>query len=192
MSGISIPEIAVILVIALLVFGPDRLPDMIKQAAAFVKDLRKMVANARRDLSDSVGDLGLDEEDLKTLSDLRNPKSFIRQKVLDGVDLDSIGLDEIKEVGDELELSNGRKGKAVTGAARNRKAIAGSSASKSGAASKTGTASKAGTSSARTTNGSTSNGSTGGGANGSSAGTPAVEIKPLSSPTGARFDPDAT
>lgn len=91
MFDIGIGEVFVLLVVALLVFGPDRLPEMARQAAGFVRDLRAMVANARKDLSGSVGDLGIDKEDLKTLSDLRNPKSFVRQKVLDGVDL---GLDD--------------------------------------------------------------------------------------------------
>ncbi|WP_053203346.1 twin-arginine translocase TatA/TatE family subunit [Jiangella muralis] len=91
MFDIGIGEVFVLLVVALLVFGPDRLPDMARQAASFVRDLRTMVANARKDLSGTVGDLGIDKEDLKTLSDLRNPKSFVRQKVLDGMDL---GLDD--------------------------------------------------------------------------------------------------
>lgn len=96
MFDIGIGEVFVILVVALFVFGPDRLPTMAKQAASFVRDLRTMVANARRDLSSSVGDLGIDEEDLRTLSDLRNPRSFVRKKVLDGVDLglDDLGLDD--------------------------------------------------------------------------------------------------
>ncbi|WP_298331608.1 Sec-independent protein translocase protein TatB [Haloactinopolyspora sp.] len=96
MFDIGIGEVFVILVVALFVFGPDRLPTMAKQAASFVRDLRTMVANARRDLSNSVGDLGIDEEDLRTLSELRNPRSFVRKKVLDGVDLglDDLGLDD--------------------------------------------------------------------------------------------------
>ncbi|SEF17791.1 twin-arginine translocase TatA/TatE family subunit [Jiangella alba] len=94
MFDIGIGEVFVLLVVALLVFGPDRLPDMARQAAGFVRDLRTMVANARKDLSGTVGDLGIDKEDLKTLSDLRNPKSFVRQKVLDGMDL---GLDDDDE-----------------------------------------------------------------------------------------------
>lgn len=91
MFDIGIGEVFVLLAVALLVFGPDRLPEMAKQGASFVRDLRTMVANARKDLSGSVGDLGIDKEDLKTLSDLRNPRSFVRQKVLDGVDF---GLDD--------------------------------------------------------------------------------------------------
>lgn len=91
MFDIGIGEVFVLLAVALLVFGPDRLPEMARQGASFVRDLRTMVANARKDLSGSVGDLGIDKEDLKTLGDLRNPRSFVRQKVLDGMDL---GLDD--------------------------------------------------------------------------------------------------
>lgn len=87
MFDIGIGEVFVLLVVALLVFGPDRLPEMARQGAGFVRDLRTMVANARKDLSSSVGDLGIDQDDLKTLGDLRNPRSFVRQKVLDGIDL---------------------------------------------------------------------------------------------------------
>lgn len=87
MFGMGFGEILVILVIALLVFGPDRLPTMIKEAASFIRDLRTMVAKARNDLNDSVADLGIDKEDLELLRELRNPKSYLRQKVLDGADL---------------------------------------------------------------------------------------------------------
>jgi sec-independent protein translocase protein TatB len=104
---IGIGEVFVLLVVALLVFGPDRLPEMARQTAGFVRDLRTMVANARKDLSGSVGDLGIDKEDLKTLSDLRNPKSFVRSKVLDGLDL---GLDDDGAGSGRTNGTNGAKG----------------------------------------------------------------------------------
>lgn len=94
MFGIGFAEIAVILIVALLVFGPDRLPEMAKQAASFVRDLRRLVANARRDINVNAQDLGIDEEDLRTLRELRNPKAFVRDKVLDGVELDDLGLED--------------------------------------------------------------------------------------------------
>lgn len=107
MLGMGFGEIIVILLIALLVFGPERLPSMIKEAASFIRDLRKMVARARSDIGTSVGDLGLDKEDLELLADLRNPKSFIRQKVLDGADL---GLDD-PELTEALSLDDKPKPK---------------------------------------------------------------------------------
>lgn len=94
MFGIGFAEIAIIVIVALLVFGPERLPEMAKQAASFVRDLRRMVANARRDISVNVQDLGINEDDLRTLRELRNPRAFMRDKVLDGVELDDLGLDD--------------------------------------------------------------------------------------------------
>lgn len=95
MFGLQIGEILVILVVVLLVFGPDRLPEMTKQLASWVRDLRQLVANARRDLNVSATDLGLDEDDIRTLRALRNPKSFIRDKVLDGVDVNDFDLKKL-------------------------------------------------------------------------------------------------
>lgn len=89
MFGIEAPELLVLLVIGLLVFGPDRLPEMARQAGSWVRDLRRMVANARRDLSEGIG---VDEADLRKLQNL-DPKSYVRRNVLDGLDLDA-GLDE--------------------------------------------------------------------------------------------------
>jgi Tat protein translocase TatB subunit len=84
-------EILVLLIVGLLVFGPDRLPEMARQAGSWLRDLRRMVANARRDLSDG---LGVDEADLRKLQNI-NPKSYVRRNVLDGLDLD-LGLDDDK------------------------------------------------------------------------------------------------
>jgi Tat protein translocase TatB subunit len=84
-------EILVLLIVGLLVFGPDRLPEMARQAGSWLRDLRRMVANARRDLSDG---LGVDEAELRKLQNI-NPKTYVRRNVLDGLDLD-LGLDDDK------------------------------------------------------------------------------------------------
>lgn len=55
MFDIGVGEILVIAVVGLLVFGPDRLPEMAKQAGSWMRDLRRMVASARREVSDSLG-----------------------------------------------------------------------------------------------------------------------------------------
>ena len=91
MFGIEAPELLVLLVVGLLVFGPDRLPEMARQAGSWVRDLRRMVANARRDLSEGIG---VNEADLRKLQNL-DPKSYVRRNVLDGLDLD-LGLDDKK------------------------------------------------------------------------------------------------
>jgi Tat protein translocase TatB subunit len=55
MFDIGIGEIIVIAVVGLLVFGPDRLPEMARQAGGWMRDLRRMVASARTEVKDSLG-----------------------------------------------------------------------------------------------------------------------------------------
>lgn len=72
------PEIGVIVVVGLLVFGPDRLPGMAKQAGSFVRTVRQMADNAKNDLGREMGqDLsGLDLRDL-------DPREVVRRGFLD-------------------------------------------------------------------------------------------------------------
>ncbi len=88
LSDIGLLEVLVVIMVALFVFGPERLPGMARQAGAWMRDLRRMIGGVRKDFSE---ELGLDQ-DLK-ISDL-DPRSYIRRNVLDG--LDDIGLDDEK------------------------------------------------------------------------------------------------
>ena len=49
-------EIAVVLLIALLVFGPNRLPDLARQAGGFMRELRKIQNNLKADLHEMMSD----------------------------------------------------------------------------------------------------------------------------------------
>jgi sec-independent protein translocase protein TatA len=49
-------EIAVVLLIALLVFGPNRLPELARQAGAALKELRRIQQNIRQDLHEMMSD----------------------------------------------------------------------------------------------------------------------------------------
>jgi Tat protein translocase TatB subunit len=68
---IGLGEIIVIVVIALLVFGPDRLPGMAADAARMLRQVRQMAASARKDLKDAAG-LDDDGEMAQTMRDLRD------------------------------------------------------------------------------------------------------------------------
>ncbi|NDL59727.1 Sec-independent protein translocase protein TatB [Phytoactinopolyspora mesophila] len=196
MSDIGIGEIAVILVVALIVFGPDRLPTMIKQASAFINDLRKMVTSARRDLTESVSDLGIDENDLKTLTDLRNPKSYLRQKVLEGVDPSELGLDEFEDLGERLELPNKKKQpRATNGAAKRKPATNGASNRAGSTRASTPGAGTSHSGAARTTASRGPQGSVAGSSSepaDAAASTAEGAATAKTTPTGARFDPDTT
>jgi sec-independent protein translocase protein TatB len=83
MFDIGFGEFLAIALIALLVFGPDRLPQMAADAARLIRELRRMASGARRELAES---LGPEFGDLN-VSDL-NPSTFVRRHLLDGLDED--------------------------------------------------------------------------------------------------------
>jgi sec-independent protein translocase protein TatB len=64
-------EIIMIVVVALLVFGPDRLPKVAADAARTLRQVRQMAASARKDLVDAAG-IEQDEELSQAVRDLRD------------------------------------------------------------------------------------------------------------------------
>ncbi len=72
--GINGWEFVVLLLLAMFIFGPDRLPKAISDGVKMVRNLRDMARNATSDLSRELGtDISL--EDL-------NPKALIRKHIL--------------------------------------------------------------------------------------------------------------
>src|SRR4051794_25445768 len=85
MFGVGLPELAVILVVAVVVFGPDRLPEYARQAGRMVRQLRKFAESAQQDLRN---ELGPEYADLK-LTDL-DPRVAIRRHILDALEEDDL------------------------------------------------------------------------------------------------------
>ncbi|MFD7160545.1 sec-independent translocase [Kribbella sp. NPDC059898] len=78
MFDIGFPELLVIGLVALLVFGPDRLPEFIRTAARLLNQVRGLAAKAQQDVRAELG------PELDQLSEL-DPRAFVRQ-LLDGTD----------------------------------------------------------------------------------------------------------
>ena len=70
-------EIIVLLGLAIVLFGPDKLPQAAASAARFLRQVRAFGENARADLRNELGPEfdGLDLQDL-------NPKAFVRKNLL--------------------------------------------------------------------------------------------------------------
>ena len=80
-NSIGWPEIAVLAVAALFIFGPERLPNLAKDAAAGLKKVRTAIRDVREQMNDSLGD---DLPELRDL-DLRqyHPRTFIRTQLFE-------------------------------------------------------------------------------------------------------------
>jgi sec-independent protein translocase protein TatB len=102
---LSFVKIAVLAVIALVVFGPDQLPKMAAQAGRALRDVRRMAENARADLQQHLPD-ELQDFDVADL----NPKHFVRKHLLDEVN----GLGA---TGTESAVAGGTAGLAATATA---------------------------------------------------------------------------
>ncbi len=78
MFGIGVPEMFVIAMVAMMVFGPDKLPELARQFGGFVRTVRQMAQNAKNDLGNELG------EDLSgvSLRDL-DPRQVVRKNFLD-------------------------------------------------------------------------------------------------------------
>lgn len=73
-------EIVVLALAALFIFGPDRLPDLAKDAASGLTKLRGAVAGVRGHVNETLGD---DFPQLRELELGRyNPKTFLRQQLV--------------------------------------------------------------------------------------------------------------
>ncbi len=79
-SSLGWPEIIVIALVALFVFGPERLPNVAKEAAGGLKKAREVITGVRAQVDESLGD------DLAHLRDLDlrqyHPRTFIRNQLL--------------------------------------------------------------------------------------------------------------
>ena len=88
MFGIGLPELMVIAIVAIVVFGPERLPEFARQAGKFVRQVRNLAQSAQSQLRE---ELGPEYADLK-LADL-DPRQAIRKHILEAMDEDDFVTD---------------------------------------------------------------------------------------------------
>jgi sec-independent protein translocase protein TatB len=81
MLDIGAPEFLVLLVLAVILFGPERLPELARKAARVIRQIRTMANNAQEELGRELGP-GFEDLDVRDL----NPKTFIQKHLLDDVE----------------------------------------------------------------------------------------------------------
>jgi sec-independent protein translocase protein TatB len=78
--GVGLPELAVIALVAVLVFGPDKLPELAKQAGQLVRRAKQFADAARDELRE---ELGPEYADLE-LRDL-DPRTIVRKHIIEAM-----------------------------------------------------------------------------------------------------------
>jgi sec-independent protein translocase protein TatB len=75
---LSIEKILVLVVLALIIFGPDQLPKIAGQAGRALRDLRRIAESAKADLQEGLGPEFRDFD----ITEL-HPKNFVRKHLWD-------------------------------------------------------------------------------------------------------------
>ena len=78
MFDLSIEKILVLVVLALIIFGPDQLPKIAGQAGRALRDLRRIAESAKADLQEGLGPEFRDFD----ITEL-HPKNFVRKHLWD-------------------------------------------------------------------------------------------------------------
>ena len=106
------PEFMLLLVLAVILFGPERLPDLARKAARVVRYVRTMAGSAQEQLSKELGP-GFEDLDFRDL----NPKAFVQKHLM--AEVDPIIADvksEIDDVGRTVKDSQKDVTAAINGA----------------------------------------------------------------------------
>ena len=90
MFDINAPEFVLLVVIAIILFGPEKLPELARKAARVLRYVRNIASNAQDQLSRELG-TDIDVRDL-------NPKAFVQKHLMN--DVEPIVADVKKELTD--------------------------------------------------------------------------------------------
>ena len=93
MFGINGPEFMVLLIVAVVVLGPERLPQYAQQLGRVIRELRRMAAGATQQMREELGP-EFDEIDWRKLDPRQyDPRRIVREALADSIDLDDpLGL----------------------------------------------------------------------------------------------------
>lgn len=109
-TDIGLPEVLTLIVMGIVIFGPDKLPKLIQDVTGFIRKVRTFADGAKEDIRNELGPEFKDFE----FEDL-HPKTFVRKQLLGGNE-DPLGLKEIRDGLDIKSVLNDEPAPAMTSA----------------------------------------------------------------------------
>ncbi|MCM2576194.1 sec-independent translocase [Streptomyces meridianus] len=105
-NDIGALELVALVILAVLIFGPDKLPKLIHDFSRFIRRIRDFSENAKADIRSELGPEFKDFE----FEDL-NPRTFVRKQLAANEDLEEIrnGFDFRKELAEVNDSVHGRQ-----------------------------------------------------------------------------------
>lgn len=81
MFGVGLPEFTVIALVAVLVFGPEKLPEFAKQAGRFLYRMKQFATSTRDELRTELGP-GFSDLELRDL----DPRTVVRRHIVEAME----------------------------------------------------------------------------------------------------------
>jgi sec-independent protein translocase protein TatB len=108
-NDLGILELVTLVVLAVLIFGPEKLPKVIQDVSRFIRKVRDFSESAKQDIRSELGPEFKDFE----FEDL-NPKTFLRKQLEDSEDFKELkelrgSFDLKKEMNDVADAVHGRE-----------------------------------------------------------------------------------
>jgi sec-independent protein translocase protein TatB len=102
-SNIGITELIVILLLALLVVGPERLPELARKLAKVLRDIRKAYENLSQDLGPELMSFQKATQEIReSVESVRTIPKDVVKTVVEAADLDDT-IGELKDVAGSVE-----------------------------------------------------------------------------------------
>jgi sec-independent protein translocase protein TatB len=96
MFGIGLTELLIILVVALVIVGPEHLPSLGRQLGTLVRDVRRMYANLRADLGPDFDEIERSIRELRALDPRQQVRDYSRS-LLDDLSADAPELQKLAQ-----------------------------------------------------------------------------------------------